>query len=125
MVCVPGADAESVAVKVNVAVALTGRLTVALMLPLLAVEHVPPPASMQVHVAPFSVAGFSLVTVPPLPGFTLFPYTTLFRSTGFPGTAVVEPSVLVIARSAVGLIVSVSVAELLPGFGAETSTGAT
>ncbi len=37
-----------------------------------------------------------------------------------PGVAVVTPSVLVIDRSAVALSVSLSVAELLPGFGSVT-----
>ena len=38
-----------------------------------------------------------------------------------PATAVVTPSILVIARSAAALIVSVSVALLLPGFGSLTA----
>ena len=42
---------------------------------------------------------------------------------GVPGTAVAVPSVLVIARSAVGTSVSVSVAELFAGFGSVTPAG--
>jgi hypothetical protein len=41
-----------------------------------------------------------------------------------PGTTVATPSVFVIERSAVGLSVSVSVAELLPGVGSVTPPGA-
>jgi hypothetical protein len=44
--------------------------------------------------------------------------------TGWPGTALVWPSVLVIERSAVGVIASVSVAELFPGVGSVTPAGA-
>ncbi len=40
-----------------------------------------------------------------------------------PGTLVVTPSVLVIDRSAVGVSVSVSVAELLPGVGSTVPPG--
>jgi len=43
---------------------------------------------------------------------------------GPPGVAVVKPSVLVIARSAVPDSVSLSVAELLPGLGSVTPAGA-
>src|SRR5437773_177024 len=43
---------------------------------------------------------------------------------GCPGTAVAWPSVFVIERSAPGIKVSVSVAELLVGFGSVTPSGA-
>jgi hypothetical protein len=45
---------------------------------------------------------------------------TIVYVTLVPGTSVVAPSVLVMARSADPVIVSVSVAELLPGVGSVT-----
>src|SRR5438876_405383 len=50
--------------------------------------------------------------------------TTIVYVVLVPGTYVVAPSVLVIARSACGAAVSVSVALLLPGVGSVTPAGA-
>src|SRR5437879_5488908 len=96
-----------------------GRLTVSLILPLPLAVQVPPPAPTQVHVQ-VSAAGNVSATVEPSallgPAFdAVIVYITLP-----PGVAVVTPSVFVIARSAEGASVSLSVAELLPGVGSVT-----
>jgi hypothetical protein len=84
--------------------------------------HVPPPAPTHVHV-PVRLAGRVSATVAPGafdgPAFdAVIVYVTLP-----PGVADVTPSVLVIAKSACGANVSVSVAELLPGVGSVTPAG--
>ncbi len=66
LLSVPVADADSVAVSVNVAVPPTGRFTEALMLPLPEAGQVPPPAPTQVHVAPVSATGSVSATVAPV-----------------------------------------------------------
>jgi hypothetical protein len=69
---------------------------------------------------PVRLAGNVSLTV--APGASLGPglLTTIVYVIGVPGTAVVAPSVLVICRSACGVSVSVSVAELFPGVGSVT-----
>ena len=59
----PVAEATTVPVTVNVAVAPTGRSTEALMLPLPLAGQAPPPAAEHVHVTPDSAAGIVSVTV--------------------------------------------------------------
>src|SRR5919198_556637 len=83
--------------------------------------QVPPPT--HVHV-PVSTAGNASATVaagasdgPALEAVTVY-------SVPAPGVTELTPSVLVIARSAAGLNVSLSVAELLPGIGSVTPPGA-
>src|SRR6476469_6141955 len=93
------------------------------MLPLPDAVQVPPPAPTQVQVQ-VSDAGNMSATVAPVallgPAFdAVIVWVTLP-----PGVAVVTPSVLVIARSADALKVSLSVAELLPGVGSVTPAGA-
>ena len=85
--------------------------------------QVPPPAPTHVHV-PVSADGNVSATVAPdaFDGPALevvIVYVTLP-----PGVADVTPSVFVIAKSADGFSVSVSVAELLPGVGSLTPAGA-
>ena len=121
---VPVAAARQAADSVKVTVAPTGRLTNALMLPAPDAGQVPPPAPTQVHVAPVSTPGSVSATVAPVTALGPAFDATIVYVTGLPGTAVNEPSVLVIERSAVGLSVSVSVAVLLAGFGSLTPTGA-
>ena len=121
---VPVADALTAPVTVNVAVAPTGRFTDALMLPLPLAGHNPPPAPAHVQVTPLSDAGIVSVTIAAVTADgPAFPATTVYV-TDVPGTSVNEPSVLVIDRSAVGLNVSLSVAELFAGVGSVTPPGA-
>src|SRR5947208_212794 len=79
--------------------------------------------SMQVQVPVSDVGNVSATVAPDAfegPAFeAVVVYVTLP-----PGVAVVTPSVFVIARSAWGLSVSVSVAALLPGVGSVTLAGA-
>ena len=86
------------------------------MLPAPAAVQVPPPAPEQVQLQ-VSDAGNVSATV--TPGALLGPalLAVIVYVTLPPGTAVVTPSVLVIAMSACGTSVSVSVALLLPGTG--------
>ena len=90
------------------------------MLPAPAAVHVPPPAPTQVHVA-VSDAGNVSATV--APGALLGPalLAVIVYVTDPPAVTVVTPSVLVIERSACGVIVSVSVAELFAGSGSVTT----
>src|SRR5262245_59057263 len=82
--------------------------------------HVPPPAPTHVHVA-VNEAGNVSATVDP--GALLGPAldAVIVYVTDPPAVTVVTPSVLVIARSACELRVSVSVALLLAGFGSVTA----
>ena len=109
---------------VNVAVPPTGRSTAALMLPLPDAGHVAPPAAEHVQVAPVSAAGNVSATFEPGaaegPAFE----ATIVYVTGVPGTSVAAPSVLVIDRSADGVNVSVSVAELSAPLGSLLPAGA-
>jgi hypothetical protein len=90
------------------------------MLPKPAAVHVPPPAPTHVQVTPVIVAGKVSATF--VPGALLGPEldAVIVYVTCVPGTSVVAPSVFVIDRSACGVRVSVSVAELLPGVGSVT-----
>src|SRR5213075_1185483 len=94
-----------------------------LMLPAPAAVQVPPPAPTHVQVA-VRLAGKVSATVAP----TAFDGPTLLAVMVYvtepPAVAVVTPSVLVIDRSADLVIVSLSVAELLPGVGSVTPAGA-
>jgi hypothetical protein len=113
----PVADPLIVPVRAYVTVPPTGRFTIWLMLPDPLAVQLPPPAPTQVHVAPVISAGTVSVTVAPFarlgPAFD----TTIVYVMGCPVTAVVCPSVFVIERSAPGVSVSVSVAELLARLG--------
>jgi len=121
---VPVADADTVAVTVNVTDVPTGRPTVALMLPLPLAGHVPPPVPVHVHVAPVRAAGNVSVTVEPGAADGPALDATIVYVTDVPGTFDVTPSVLVIDRSTVGVNASVSVAELFAAVGSVTVTGA-
>ena len=117
------ADDCNVAVSVNVAVAPTVNQTLLLMLPVPDAWQEPEPVTVQAQVAPLSDAGRRSATVAPTtsdgPRFD----TEIVYVTAVPGVAVAEKSVLVIARSATGFRVSVSVAELLPGTVSMTPAG--
>src|SRR6267378_1611121 len=93
------------------------------MLPDPLAAQVPPPLPTQVHATPVSAAGITSATVAPLtalgPAFT----ATMVYVIADPGRTLPCPSVFVIARSAWGVSVSVSVAELLPGTGSATPAG--
>src|SRR6185295_1613760 len=93
------------------------------MLPEPDAVQVPPPAPTHVHV---QVSDAGNVSVTDEPGALLGPAldAVIVYVTEPPGVAVVTPSVLVTARSAVAPSVSVSVAELLPGVGSVTPAGA-
>jgi hypothetical protein len=116
----PVAIVEIVDVRVNVAVPPGASVTVALMLPLPEAGQVEPAEAAHVHVAPARLAGNVSVTVAPVtvdgPAFE----ATIVYVTDVPGTSPVAPSVFVIDRSAVGVSVSVSVAELFAGVGSVT-----
>jgi hypothetical protein len=113
----PVAVAAMVAVIVNVAVPPGARVTDALMLPLPDAGQVEPAEAVHVQVPADSTAGSVSATVAAVavegPAFE----ATIVYVTVVPGTSVVEPSVLVIDRSAVGTRVSVSVAVLLAAVG--------
>src|SRR6185295_1324621 len=96
---------------------------VLLRLPVAAAVQVPPPAPTQVHV---QVNEAGKVSATEEPGALLGPAleAVIVYVTEPPGVAVVTPSVLVTARSALAANVSVSVAELLPGVGSVTPPGA-
>src|SRR5258708_6491446 len=123
LVRLPVAEAEMLAVTVNVAVPPFARLTVVLMSP---VPLVRPQlaAGAHVQVALLMPAGSVSVTVAPVTPSGPALLTTMVYVTVPPGTAVVTPSVLVMLRSACGVRVSVSVAVLLPGVGSGLPAGA-
>jgi hypothetical protein len=119
----PVAEEEIVPVAVNVAVPEMPRLTAAAILPLPEAGQLEPAVAEHVQVTPVSVAGNVSATVAPVitdgPAFV----ATIVYVTPWPGVADATPSVLVIDRSPVGVSVSVSVAELLPGVGSVTEAG--
>jgi len=100
-----------------------GRFTVLLMLPEPLAVQVPPPVPTQVQLQ-VKIAGKVSVTVAPLALLGPALLAVIVYVTDPPGVALVTPSVTVIARSALALSVSVSVAELLPGVGSVTPAGA-
>jgi hypothetical protein len=119
----PVAPGATVAITVYVAVAPTLRFTVSLMLPVPLAAHDAPDEATQVHVADRSVAGMMSATVAPTTfDGPLFVATIVYVAV-VPGTKVVTPLVLVIARSAIAPRVSVSVAESLAGVGSVTPAG--
>ena len=85
--------------------------------------QVPPPAPVQVQVQ-VRLAGNVSATVAPVALLGPALLAVIVYRTEAPGVAVVTPSVTVIARSADATMVSVSVAELLPGVGSVTPAGA-
>src|SRR3954469_12829168 len=100
----------------------TGRFTVSLMLPLPLAVQVPPLAPRQVQVA-VSEAGNVSATVAPVTALGPALLAVIVYVVVPPAVTVVTPSVFVIDRSAVGLSVSVSVAELFALFGSVTPAG--
>ena len=123
LLSVPVAAAEIAQLAVYVALAPTGKLTVLLMLPEPLAVQVPPPAPTQVHVQ-VRLAGNVSATVAPVTLLGPALLAVIVYVTEPPGVAVVTPSVMVIARSALADNVSVSVAELLAGAGSVTPPGA-
>jgi hypothetical protein len=119
----PVADALTVPVRVYVTLPLTGRFTVALMLPEPLAVQLAPPALTHVQVGAVIVAGTVSATVAPVTALGPAFDATIVYVTGEPGTALATPSVSVIERSACGANVSVSVAELLAGVGSVTPPG--
>jgi hypothetical protein len=99
-------------------------LAVSLMLPAPPAEQVDPGDAEQVQVAPRSVAGTASVTVAPVTSLGPALAAVIVYVSGWPGTAVVWPSVLVTDRSASGVSVSESVALLFPGVGSTVPAGA-
>ena len=84
--------------------------------------HVPPPAPTHVHVAVNAAGKESATVAPAASDGPAFDAVTVYVTLP-PGTADTTPSVFVTARSACGLNVSVSVAELFPGIGSVTPAG--
>src|SRR5439155_7864106 len=90
----------------------------------LAVNPAAPPLPTAVNVSLTIAAGrMSLTTAPMTPLGPLL-LTTMVYVVEVPDVTLATPSLLVIARSAIELSVSVSVALLLAGFGSVTPTGA-
>jgi hypothetical protein len=118
----PVAPALIAAFTVYVTLLPAGRFTVALMLPVPGVVHVPPPVPAHVQLA-VKIPGNVSITVDP--GALLGPglLATIVYVTLFPGTADVTPSDFVIERFACGVSVSVSVAVLLARFGSVEPPG--
>jgi hypothetical protein len=120
----PVVDEEMVAVIVYVAVAPTAKLMVSLMEPEPLATQVAPAVATQVQVALVKDAGTtSATTAPTTADGPLLEAMTVYV-TPVPGISVSALSVLVMARSAVTMRVSVSFAELLPGVGSVTVAGA-
>jgi hypothetical protein len=119
----PVAVDAMVAVRVNVAVPLGNKSTVALMLPLPDAGHVEPAEAEHVHVAPDSAAGTVSVTVEPIAADGPALDATIVYVTDVPGISVALPSVLVMETSARRVMVVVSVAELLAGVGSVDPPG--
>src|SRR4051794_11076267 len=92
------------------------------MLPEPDAVQVPPPAPAQVHVA-VSEAGKVSATVAPVALLGPALLAVIVYVTEPPAVAVVTPSVFVMPRSALAAMVSLSVAELLPGVGSVTPAG--
>ena len=114
---VPLALDEIVPLTVKVAVPLGTNVTDALIDPEPEAGHDEPADATHDHVTADRVPGMASVTVAPvIVDGPAFEATTVYV-TDVPGTSVVEPSVLVMTRSAVGVNVSLSVAVLLPGTG--------
>jgi hypothetical protein len=96
---------------------------IALPLPLAAPQVAPPVAEPQVHVTPVMVAGTVSVTIEPAEASGPALLTTIVYATGLPELIVATPSVFVMLRSALRLIVSVSVAVLFPRAESATQDG--
>src|SRR3954470_22650026 len=107
----PGADTVAVLARVPVAARLTvalavyvtdppaGRLAVSLMLPAPAAVQVPPPAPTHVQVTPVRSAGKESAIAEPAALLGPALLAVIVYVTLLPGIAIVEPSVLVMARS--------------------------
>jgi hypothetical protein len=121
---VPVAVGTTVADTVNVAAAPTGRSTVVAMLPLpLPAEHDPPPDGTHTHVDAVSAPGSeSAIAAAVTADGPALPATIVYVA-DVPGTSVATPSVFTMDTSAVGVNVSVSVAELLAAVGSVTPAG--
>jgi hypothetical protein len=108
------ADAETVAVIVNVAVPLVAvKFTVVLILPLpFNVAQLEPVDAAQVQTGLISAEGIVSLTTAPTTGLGPVFVTTTVYVIACPGMAVVCPSVLLIERSATDVTVTVSDASL-------------
>jgi hypothetical protein len=115
----PVAPAAMLQLAMNVAVPLTGRFTLLLMLPEPDAGQLAPPAPAQVQLQ-LSVPGNVSVTVAPLTVFGPALLATIVYVTGNPGVPTVTPSVIVMPRLELKTSVSVSVALLLDGTGSAT-----
>src|SRR5437660_12926406 len=80
------------------------------MLPVPDAVQLPPPAATQLHDALVMAAEKASVTVAPIASLGPVFDTTMVYVVVVPGTAVVTPSVLVMARSTSALIVSLALA---------------
>lgn len=120
----PVAFAATVAVRVNVAVPPTARSTVVLILPVpLAEPQAEPAEAVQVQVALVSVIGRLSVTAAPATALEPALLATIVYVVCVPATSVVTLFVLVNAKSAENVTVSVSVSLLLFGTGSGTEAG--
>src|SRR5947208_632496 len=89
-----------------------------------AVKPVAPFAEFAVQVTPVNEAGMLSATVAPVTAAGPALVTTMVYVTTAPATTLVTPFVLVICKSARGVIGSLSVAVLFAGVGSLTVTGA-
>lgn len=119
----PVALGETLAVTVYVAVEPTAMVTVSLMSPVPLAAHDAPAVATHVHEAPVSVLGtLSVIDAPTTFDGPLFEATMVYARL-VPGTALVRPSVFVIARSERGVSVSTSEPVLSPGVESVVPTG--
>ena len=121
---VPVADWLIVATRVNVAVPPGRSETFVATLPApLAAAQLDPAEAAHVHVADVTEPGRTSATGAATTALGPAFETTIAYVVVVPGTTDATPSVFVIERSAVGTIVSVSVAVLFPGVGSVTPAG--
>jgi hypothetical protein len=121
----PCADAKTVAFTVYVAVPPTSKLAVVFKLPVpLAAPQLEPTLAAHVHVTFVKNAGNVSATVAPFAILGPLFVATIVYVIDVPGTTVVTPSVLLIAKSATKFVPSTSVALLLFGFVSVTPLGA-
>jgi hypothetical protein len=120
----PVAVGAMLASNVYVTFVPAGRFTVSLIEPVPLAVHDAPEAATHVHVAPVSSDGKVSTTEAPMTDDGPLLEATIVYLVVVPAVEAVTPLVLVMTRSATGLSVLVSVAELLPATGSTTPLGA-
>src|ERR1700687_2522359 len=124
LLMVPLAPPATVALTVKVAVPPLSRLTEAAMLPLPLAGQLEPAEAAQVQAPKVRFAGAVSVTVAAVTALGPLLVATRVWTVLPPALTLATPSVLVMARSATAVMVSVSVALLFAGVGSVTPAGA-